>query len=219
LETSVVAKHNYLSEENGAMNNTSKSQLSYWASSVESLYTYLKQKGKNHNHYKSYSNIDSIVNIRNTKYLYLGTGVRWNDKTDRENFNPDNSEYLNFGKCFSFSAEENVAMWMLYGGIDKRGGMIDFTKKGMESILSVQSIEFGHSDNHSFVPDKVLRADFFDLYCVDIIYYKENSTGYYIKRSEESVNNMPKSIFNQLMFCKKAYPWLYENECRLICQN
>ena len=52
-----------------------------------------------------------------------------------------------------------------------------------------------------------------------IIYHKENSTGYYIKRSEESVNNMPKSIFNQLMFCKKAYPWLYENECRLICQN
>ncbi len=191
--------------------------LSSCSLSAHDLTRYLKEKARNHNCYKCYSRIDSIVDIRDNKVLYLSTGTRWNDKTDRKGFNSDLFENVNFGKCFSFSQDESVAMWMLYGGIEKRGGMIDFTKKGMESILSADTIEFGRSDNHRFIPEKELHSDSFDLFCIDIVYYKKHSTGYYLRRSDESVSDVPEEVFDQLRLCKKVYPWQYENECRLVC--
>jgi len=194
-----------------------KSSLSNCASSAEELMKYLKQKARNHNCYKCYSTIDRIVDIRDSKYLYLGTGKRWNDINDRDGFNLEHSKTVNYGKCFSYSQEESVAMWMLYGGIEKKGAMIDFTKKAIENILSVLSIEFGNFADNVFVPKKELLRNSFDLFCIDIVYYKENSTGYYIKRSDESIDNLSKDVFDQLLLCKKVYPWQYENECRLIC--
>lgn len=191
--------------------------LSSCASSADKLLQYLKQKASNHNCYKCYSRIDDIVSIRDNKFLYLGTGAKWNDKTDRNGFNSDQFKNINFGKCFSFSQDESVAMWMLYGGIEKQGGMIDFTKKGLKSILSAQSIEFGYSVNRKFVLEKELQRDSFDLFCIDVVYYKENSRGYFIKRSDESINCLSRDVFDQLKLCKKVYPWQYENECRLVC--
>lgn len=184
---------------------------------VENLKTYLRQKGKNHNCYKAYSSLDSVVKIRDTKFLYLSNGERWNDVTDRNNFNSDTNSVVNYGKCFSFSQDENVAMWMLYGGIDKLSGMIDFTKKGMQSILNTESINIGYFDNdRRFKTEIVLKKGDFDIYITDIVYYKSNGNGYYINRSEESYNCLSAEIFESLRYCKKSYPWKYENECRLI---
>ena len=188
------------------------------SSEFGSLLNYLKKKARNHNNYKSYSSIERIVDIRDSKKLYLSTGYNWNDISDRNGFNASNYGVLNFGKCFSYSADENVAMWMLYGGIDKRSGMIDFTKKGIESILSIPQIEFGFPDgDKGFFVEKVLPRDLFDFYCVDIVYYKARQNGYYIKRSEEQYSCLDSSIFDKLSICKKAYPWQYESECRLVC--
>ncbi|MDO4847489.1 MAG: hypothetical protein Q3968_05100 [Clostridiaceae bacterium] len=104
-------------------------------SNSEELWNYLKKKAKSHNNYKCYSTIDRIIDIRDNKILYLSNGKTWNDISDRSEFNSDDYQKVNFGKCFSFSQEENVAMWMLYGGIEKRSGMIDFTKKGIRALF------------------------------------------------------------------------------------
>lgn len=108
-------------------------------------------------------------------------------------------------------------MWMLYGGIDKRGGMIDFTRKGMRSILSVQSVETGYfEDSGIFRPLKRLNAGEFEIYCIDVVYCTKMGSGYFVKRGEECVTQLPADVFNGLGGCRKAYPWQYENECRLI---
>ncbi len=183
-----------------------------YVNNTQKLYTYLKEKALSHNHYKFYSSIDRIIDIRDNKNLYLGNGKKWNDILDRENFNSDNY-YVNFGKCFSYLKEESVAMWMLYGGIKKESGMIDFTKKGMQSILSIDFIELGFFQNNQFVSKGKLEKDQFEIYLIDIVYYTEHSNRIY--RSDESTN-VDKKVCEELKECKKSYPWRYESECRLI---
>ena len=127
--------------------------------SIENLNAYLRQKGKNHNCYKAYTSLSRVVEIRDTKFLYLSNGETWNDVIDRNNFNSATNLVVNYGKCFSFSQDENVAMWMLYGGIDKLSGMIDFTKKGMHSILATNLINVGYFDGDGkFKTEKTLTT-------------------------------------------------------------
>ncbi len=183
--------------------------------SAEMLKEYLRQKAKNHNYYKCYGPIDHIITIRDSKVLYLNNGEKWNDTNDKETFN-NNSGKTNFGKCFSFSQDENVAMWMLYGGMDKCGGMIDFTKNAMAEILNVQKIEVGKFGDDGFKPCAELSVDKFQIYMTDIVYFKENKTGYSLQRSDEIAMLKDKSVFEGLGPCKKSHPWHYENECRLI---
>ena len=180
------------------------------------LMAYLCEKGKNHNHYKCYSSFKNILSIKRSKFLYLSTGETWNDITDRNSFNNSSNNCTNFGKCFSFSQDESVAMWMLYGGIDKLSGMIDFTKKGMQSILETSTISVGYFENNAFVSLCELKRNDFEIFITDIIYYKKNGEFYYINRYDESFSCLSEEVFQTLNGCKKAYPWKYENECRLI---
>ena len=72
----------------------------------EELVEYLSQKALNHACYKFYSNREKIHNIINTHSVYLSSGQNWNDVIDKENFNPKDSEHINFGLCLSFSKSE-----------------------------------------------------------------------------------------------------------------
>ena len=200
------------------MEKNKKDEIAYHVSGVAALEEYLKQKAQNHNNYKFYSVLERILQIRNEKFLYLTSSQTWNDKTDRESFNSEKYDTINFGKCFSYSKDENVAMWMLYGGINQKSGMIDFTKKGMSSILCTPQIDIGNFENEKFIKIKSLERDSFKLYCIDVIYYKKHKSGYYyIRRSDEYCNEVSNDVFDKLFGCKKVYPWRYENECRLIC--
>ena len=194
-----------------------KETLENNCNSSEHLKYYLRKKAEAHNHYKCYSSLNRILSIRDSKKLYLSNGEKWNDVVDRNDFNSNTDIYVNYGKCFSFSQDESVAMWMLYGGIDKLSGMIDFTKKGMKSILGINSINVGYFNKNGMFNSVVeLNKSNFEIYLVDIVYYKKNDDVYYINRSEESFKNLSKDIFDKLRCCKKTYPWKYENECRLI---
>ena len=199
------------------METNKKDEIAYHVAGAAALEEYLKQKAQNHNNYKFYSSLESILKIRNEKTLCLSNGEIWNDKTDREGFNSEKYDTINFGKCFSYSRDENVAMWMLYGGINQESGMIDFTKKGMSSLLCTPQIDIGYIADKKFNKIKSLERDSFKLYCIDIIYYKKHASGYYIRRSEECCTIVSNEVFDELIACKKAYPWKYENECRLIC--
>lgn len=182
---------------------------------IEHLNAYLRQKAQNHNNYKTYSKFDRIVEILDTKKLYLSNGEKWNDEFDKSFFNYDNNSIVNFGKCFSFSKAESVAMWMLYGGINNAGALIDFTKKGMKSILNTPSVKIGDFDNNKFKSVE-LKKDEFEIYLTDVLYYTNNGEKYCVSRSDEHCYDLSKEIFNELNVAKKLYGWKYENECRLI---
>lgn len=187
--------------------------------SPDDLISYLKLKAQSHNYYKLYSSYDKVIAIKNNNCLFLSNGVNWNDVIDRNGFN--NPEYTaeNFGICFSYSQDESVAMWMLYGGINNESAMIDFTKKAIKNILEIKAVKIGYfnSDNE-FVCKKTLCENEFGIFISDVIYYKKSEGKYYIKRSDEHVDNVDKSVIDNILFCKKLYPWKYENECRLIVQ-
>ncbi len=196
------------------MNEAEK--LKYHCHTAKDLDSYLRKKGENHTYYKAYSQMERILPIRDTASLYLDTGESWNDVTDRTTFNPEGAAYKNFGKCFSFSKDENVALWMLYGGMQKRGGMIEFTKQGMASILNTSHIELGYFHNGSFQKVRDLSRADFDIYITDILYYTKEDEGMYIKRSNETLKKVSESVVDGLTVNKKVLAWSYENECRLI---
>ena len=187
--------------------------------SSEELTRYLMEKGQGHNHYKVYARMERILSIRENKELYLSCGDDWNDVADRKKFNNIGQEHVNFGRCFSFSLEENIALWMLYGGIEKRGGMMDFTKRGIKSILEVPEVEAGYFEDNKFVPLMKLNREQFSIFMIDVLYFSKknnNNNTYFVKRYDESVLKLPGEVFEGLSGCTKAYPWQYENECRLI---
>ena len=183
-------------------------------SSAEKLKEYLRQKALAHNSYKCYSQIERIRSIVQDKALYLNDGRGWNDITDRTNFRKDGKDRVNFGKCFSFSQDENVAMWMLYGGIHHMGAMVDFTRMGINNILKTSSIELGYFENGQFCSVETIERPDFEMWVTDIVYCNENTR--YLKRSDETCTNVEQSVLDQLGAVRKAYPWNYENECRLI---
>lgn len=198
------------------MNSNSKEELKDFQNEA-SLRQYLSMKAKNHKRYKMYHSMETIEKIINNKTLYLTDGSRWNDVEDKSNFNSD-EKIKNFGICLSYSYSENVAMWMLYGGVKNNGGMIDFYKSNINEILNIDEIEIGIFEEKIFTSINKITKNDFKIDIIDILYYGEgdDNENYYIKRSYEVVKNYPKKIIDNLGNCKKVLPWEYENETRII---
>lgn len=187
--------------------------------SVIQLDNYLNAKAVNHKCYKTYTRLNRIQSWINSDCFYLDDGSNWNDTHDRQTFNSDNASVKRFGRCFSFSKSESVAMWMLYGGMQKDGAMLEFSQKGMRQLLSTSNIEIGNWIDEKFVSVASLNRNQFKLELKDILYTGPSakpSNGVYIRRSDEVYHNAPSSVIKQLGFCVKSIPWSYENECRLI---
>lgn len=183
------------------------------------LESYLNHKALNHKNYKFYSSYDKINTIINNKAVYLSDGTNWNDIIDKNNFNSNKNDFMNFGLCLSYSRSENTAMWMLYSG--NNGVMIDYNQNAIRNILDTQSINVGFFDNSKkFKCVKTLEKEYFKIQIIDILYYDYSKANdkdeYYVRRSDEVNREFDKVLIDKLSFCKKTLPWSYENECRLI---
>lgn len=188
--------------------------ISGHCNSAEELKAYLRQKARMHNSYKCYSRVDRILPIVREHKVYLNNGQNWNDMTDRKNI-IDQYGQINFAKCFSFSQDENVAMWMLYGGVHHKGAMVDFTRRGMTSMLETNKITLGYFEkNGTFREVAELDNSHFKTDLIDIVYYNQKSG--YLTRSDEGCACANQDLIAKLGACRKVYPWHYENECRLI---
>lgn len=198
-----------------------KIKLKDVCTSSDKLSDYLSQKAAKHNYYKYYTTAERLETWKATHSIYLTTGRKWNDKTDREQFNCAAYDYVNFGLCFSFSISENIAMWMLYGGMKRDGVMIDFQRQHIREIIgNTSQITLGRWDNDEFVASATLSRDDFRIELIDILYISDkNEKGCYdIKRSNEAAKDVAPHIVDDLESVKKSYPWCYENECRLVIQ-
>lgn len=184
---------------------------------AEDLKTYLMKKGENHKNYKTYSNQRFIREIINNQRFYLNDGSNWNDIADRKAFNSIENEYKNYGKCFSFSESESVAMWMLYGGIDNCGAMISFTQKDMKKLFEIEHIILGIFEKGTFVEYSRLERDKFDIKLIDVLYTRREEDAYYARRSTETWKDVSYDVIHRLgNECVKNIAWSYENECRLV---
>jgi len=182
------------------------------------LNDYLTQKAWGHKCYKTYSTLERLQSWKDSDCFYLDDGSRWNDRFDREMFNNTQSKMKRFGRCFSFSLNESVAMWMLYGGMKKSGAMLEFKGTAMRQLIeSTNVVELGNWENGEFKTVKKLQKGQYILELKDIIYRdKIGSERFYIRRSDEICKNAPGIAINVLDHCVKSTAWCYENECRLI---
>lgn len=186
--------------------------------STQSLEMYLSEKARTHKCYKTYTVSDRIQSWIDSDCFYLDDGSRWNDIHDRETFNYPQNNIKCFGRCFSFSTSESVAMWMLYGGTQKDGAMLEFSQKAMSDLIKdTAHVELGRWVDNNFVSEITLQKGQFDLTLQDILYVGElDAASAYIRRSDESCKDAPASVIRQLSQCVKSVAWSYENECRLI---
>lgn len=209
-------------------NRTLKSECE----SIDKLQDYLREKAKNHHNYKHYvPDIDRIYNIYHEGALFLTDGSNWNDPNDKKAFTDSNSgrsECKRYGLCLSFSKSESVAMWMLYGGMQKKGAMIDINLRNIKQLLDQSNrpqVELGYFEEEEWNAVKRLNANEYKVELTDILYYdtnkkvdKEHELKYDIKRSDERCACNDNVIDNAPLLQKKVWAWNYENECRLIIE-
>lgn len=160
-------------------------------------------------------------------FLYLSDGSNWNDLEDREHFNPEGCTDRNFGLCCSFSKSENVAMWMLYGGVSHSGAMLNIKRNQMNKIVNENNkedsfISLGNFKGDSFKETLMICKADYEIFRQDILYDSgKNDTKRTIKRSDDkcSIEDIwdIKTYLQEIdaIQVKKSYPWNYENECRL----
>ena len=192
-------------------------QLKEACSSAEDLVGYLKFKALSHNYYKRYTVYERLENWLEDSSLYLSDGNNWSDSDDKVRLNPHESEVKNFCACFTFSKSENVAMWMLYGGMQQDGVMIDFTPTEIIRLLSTEELSLGFWSEGRFVTvQNVTRQDFV-IELSDVLYCDHlNDDSTTIKRSDARQEAIPRDNLTGLAWREKSYPWFFENECRLV---
>ena len=182
----------------------------------EKLAESLEKSGKSHRRYKKYTSMEKALAFLIDGHLYLGDGTSWNDKEDRGLMLSKEA----YATCLSYSTEENIAMWMLYGDEKgKKGAMIDFLPSVMKSVLNSQTIEIGRfSENGKFDSCRKLSAEEndFKIFLTDVVYIQEKQNKkIFITHGDEHVTADIEKIDNRDIFYK-SYPWSYEKECRLV---
>ena len=188
---------------------------------TEQLYEqFLRDRANAHRNLKYYANSEAISAIVNDGILRLSNGNDWNDSFDANLFNAPDYDYVQFGKCFSFSRTESVAMWAIYGK-ENDGCMIDFgeqLKKIADTVTGVRIIRIGKVDKSiETLKERDLKEGEFEIFLRDVLYISESEDGSYtIKRSDERIEKVPNELINPILGCCKNMPWSYENECRLI---
>lgn len=192
--------------------------------SPETLFDYLTRKAGNHLSYKKYTTLKQLNEWVRDNSFFLSYGDNWNDLRDRDSFNQEGSAQAHFGTCFSFMKNENVAMWMLYGGTDNDGIMIDLSRENMRFITqNATNAEYGYwDDNRKFRRVGTLQQGDFSLQRVDMLYYAESKIGdqyYYITRSDEVYKEASRAVIDKLQWVLKSNSWNYERECRLVLSS
>lgn len=196
------------------------SQLQEHLEGYRDVLSFLADRGGMHREYKHYATRARIAGILGGGALYLTDGTSWNDKYDREHFNPSFMSTKRFGACFSASSTESVAMWMLCGGMDGNGAMINFDRRTLQGAMGRESYECGwFGTDGKFECIVELPADRLSLRLVDVLYFQNHADGN-VTVGRPSIEGGRHVIdgraFNGIEQIAKHQSWSYENEVRLV---
>ncbi|WP_143758353.1 hypothetical protein [Collinsella sp. An307] len=166
------------------------------------------------------------MKILESETLIASDGSTWNDPIDARRFNAPYDSWKHFGISFSWLSVENVAMWMLYGGHDVDGAMIDFPQSLPQFVQdNIDTMEFGHFRDGDFVPIETrLPGPDVEVRLVDVAYIVDGSMGEKPDYAALRIRNIPRfeilketlSSDSASLFCAKSAPWFYETESRLV---
>lgn len=180
---------------------------------------YLSKKGSNRRNYRHYATRKRVESIVDDSVLYLTDGSTWNDRYDKAHFNSSSSGWRRFGICLSATTSESIAMWMLYGGLDGNGAMVNFDKGTLSSAMSRDAYELGRFGEKGFEAEAVLEASDIDFKLVDVLYfsYSEDGTRVEVERvGEEKKAWIGAEAFEGVAQVAKHRAWSFESEVRLV---
>lgn len=177
----------------------------------------LRRLGNNHIKYNHYGKRKRLLDNLRKNSLYLTDGSSWNDKRDSDNFSKNSKGFKRYGICFSYSLQENVAMWMIYSEKKaKKGLMLSLPRKMLNRIIenNKKEVEIGNFNGDAFVSKGTVKIK--NIYLTDI-YYTSYSKNIKCNRGNEHIYIDQKTL-EKTIHLSKAYPWHYETECRLIVE-
>lgn len=171
--------------------------------------------GRNYMHYATHERIESILT---NSAFYLSDGSNWNDVVDRANFNSCSMSVKHFGMCLSASSSESIAMWMLYGGIDGNGAMVNFDSNTLRSVQNATIYECGYWEDKQFQCVKMLDASAIKFDLIDVIYVSDraNNDKRTVKRWGRGKYDIGYQAFEGVKWLAKHEAWSYEKEVRLV---
>lgn len=170
--------------------------------------------GGNYMHYASRERIECILT---ESAFYLSDGSNWNDVRDRNNFNSNSMSDKHFGICLSSSSSESIAMWMLYGGIDGNGAMINFDSNTLSSVRNSAIYECGCWKDKQFHCVKTLDASAIHFDLIDVVYSANaQNNKRKVKRWGRGNYDISPMAFEGVKWLAKDEAWSYENEVRLV---
>jgi len=184
---------------------------------------FLRERGRRHKYYRTYNKIPRLfMNYYVDKKLYLSDGFNWNDVIDADYFYNASDKIKYYGLCFSYSINESVAMWMLYGGLYDEGAMLNLTNKYVNSICEYcNTIKIGNFTENGFDTVDELHKENGDfvIYLKDVLYHKKNKNNTsLVMHNNISKNGIDNSIIAEANPVLKDNSWSYENEVRLIIE-
>ena len=190
-------------------------RLAHMVADSEILSKNLKHNSLLHRNYKLYTSTEIAFAFLVDGYLMLSDGTMWNDTPDSKQM----KSKMAYGKCFSWSTRENIAMWMLYGDrCGKNGVALSFLPSVLKSICDVEEIEIVRVIPGESVQliNTIRKETDYDLFFTDVIYEDAVSKGEFIITYNEQHEKVKDEILNHEDIFRKRYEWKYENECRLI---
>ncbi len=213
--------YNYIRLEKGKFMNKKDKTLKESLTTSNDLDLYLRDRGKRHKYYRNYGQFPRLTNnLYKEQAIFLSDGTGWNDSYDVEKFRNKNGKIKLYGLCFSYSIDESVAMWMLYGGRKDNGGMYYFTQTQLLKIIdSHPNIELGYFNKKgSFCKKLDIQRANYNIYIKDVLYSSQiNNNLYRIYRDSESATTN-KRILKGAESVLKHSGWSYEKETRLIIE-
>ena len=187
---------------------------------IDSMITFLKEKGGNHENYYHYTTWDSLTKIMQNKTFLLtrGNSLRINDQHEAQMKGSREEWHKIYIGSFAFGSSENMAMWGLYGlpwqdavrlSIPK-----EYMNKWINSINQIQLFEDGRTVDYQ---------GGFKISLNDIVYVggKKGSDNLFLTHYGKSItvsDTYPLYGIDtapEMTGFIKNYAWQYENEVRL----
>ena len=157
-----------------------------------------------------YTNVETLEKILEMKCFRLGSIENMNDRDEAILHQADGDRI--HAMCFCNSDTESIPMWYLYAGLDGAGVAIGLTPRVMlDFVRSIQTVytEFG-------IVLKVGRD--VEIRCGWVAYQKKKDPNHvFYKNNWRTLDDAEK--FNDENYFIKVYPWLYEQEFRIVAIN
>lgn len=188
----------------------------------DDLISYLSGRQYCHGTYCHYTSLYVINEILGGKCLRLSSVEFFNDKKDKENFEPLK---LYYSLCFSTGVNENLPLWYMYSGMYGKGGRLNFTKHQIILLLKNAQYSLYEIDEKKkpikkisdLKKDKTILVEF-----KDVVYYLKRNGYYDLKYNTMTNHKMPASEFEKYIESHRTFAksiiWYYEKESRIVAK-